>query len=148
MNNIATVAAALIASALWSAPTANADWQYDGLYFWVAGSAAGVMSAHNHITGNGGDPSRPTGTITNADADGCTIYTFESDPSLTQVDVGAETASGFMSGRVTSGGGPNCQSTTRVSFDISKNKVNGEGDLTIFDLDNNHYWQLKRPAGV
>jgi hypothetical protein len=142
MNKIATVAAALVLPALWSPPIANADSQFNGFYYPVPGKSGGLMTAHVHSYGNGGDPSRPTSTITNAD--GCTIDTFESQPSLTQIN--SDGAHGFMSGHVTSGGGPNCQDTTRMSFDITINKFNGECDLSLFDIDNSHGWTVTHPG--
>src|ERR1700753_2311232 len=143
MNKINTIAVVLLLAALWSAPTASAvNSQFDGFYYPVSGSNAGMISAHFHIYGNDGDPSRPTGTITNAD--GCTINLFQSDPSLTIVinDVG----SGFARGEVVSGGGPNCQSSSRLQQQEFKNSVDGRLDYNISDLDNHHSWMLTGPA--
>jgi hypothetical protein len=142
VNNISKVAAALILPALWWAPNANADTQFNG-EFWPLPNGAGRIPAHYHAFGNGGDPSRPTGTITNSD--GCTIDVFQRDQTDYFVDnQGSE--SGFVTGQVTSGGGPNCQSSTRLNMTEFKNKVSGEYDFNIFDLDNNHTWFLKGSA--
>jgi hypothetical protein len=68
----APIATALLIPVLWSAPTAHADEDFDAYYMLKGG--AGMTSGHLHITGNGGDLSRPTGTLTNGY--GCVIETF------------------------------------------------------------------------
>jgi hypothetical protein len=137
---IAVAASAL--AALWSAPAAHADSQYDGIFILLAGNR--TMSAHWDLWGNG-DPSRPSGTIT--DADGCTIETSLANPTLySSLPNGGSHF--FMRGRVTSGGGPNCLDTNRLSLLCHINPTNGETDVELHDVDHNDRgWDLKGSAG-
>ena len=128
---IATVAASTF-TALWSAPTANADMNFDGDYT-PPGTPTRVIHAHLHAYGvSGQDPSKPTGTLTMSN--GCTIDLYEEGEGSVQ-NIDNVTDEVWMQGRVTSGAGPDCRDSTRERVNLVNGKVND-----IHDIDNGAGW--------
>jgi hypothetical protein len=143
------LAAASILAAL-STPVANAEESdCDGVYFPHSGQTAHIPShIRTNLSGNGGDVSAPTGTLTNADGCVITIYVYASPnwrPGELEgnMDTGM---GGFIRGEATSGAGPTCQTTPRMKIEENRDKVLGGFDLNIVDIDNNHSWFFSKCA--